>query len=50
MTAIAYVGNADTQQPLFSVATLEAGPGCTEYMPSGIFCIGALTAPDGQFL
>ena len=48
MTAIANVGIAE---PLFSVATLLAGPTSTAgYVPSGIYCLGALTAPDGQFL
>lgn len=50
MTAIANVGIADIQQPTFSVATIESGPGSTGFMPAGIFCIGALAAPDGQFL
>lgn len=48
MTAIANVGIAE---PLFSVTTLLAGPTSTAgYVPSGIYCLGALTAPDGQFL
>ena len=47
MTAIANVGIAE---PLFSVDTLLAGPTCAAQVPSGIYCVGALTAPDGQFL
>jgi hypothetical protein len=52
MTAIAYTGTVGNQSSssLFQIARIEAGPGSTGFMPSGIFCIGALTAPDGQFL
>lgn len=34
----------------FSVAALKAGPSCIAEVPSGVFCIGAMTDPDGQFL
>lgn len=51
MTAIAHVGIADTSTtPTFTVATIKAGPGSMDVVPSGIFCIGALPAPDGQLL
>lgn len=53
MTAIATVGMADFQiqtQTPFTIASIQAGPGSAGFMPDGIFCIGALTAPDGQFL
>ncbi|MDD5394838.1 MAG: hypothetical protein PHE17_17610 [Thiothrix sp.] len=50
MTAIANTTITDTQYLLFSVANIEAGPGSDAYFPSNIFCTGALTNPDGQFL
>ena len=50
MTTTETTDHAGSPQPPFGIATLEAGPTCTGIMPSGIFCIGALAAPDGQFL
>lgn len=51
MTVKAHVGIAITStKPTFTVATIEAGPGSMDVVPSGIFCIGALAAPDGQLL
>lgn len=51
MTAKAHVGLSDNQTTaLFATASIKEGPGSTGFMPDGIFCIGALTAPDGQFL
>lgn len=50
MTAIANVGLTDESIPLFSVTTIKEGPGSQGQMPSGIFCLGFLTAPDNQIL
>lgn len=51
MTAITHVGTADTStHPAFALATITEGAGSMDAMPPGIFCIGALTAPDGQLL
>lgn len=51
MTATAntsIAGKPETQLP--TIATIKAGPGSLAEMPSGIFCNGALAAPDGQML
>jgi hypothetical protein len=50
MTATAFVGIDDTFHPFSNVATIVEGPGSLAPVPSGIFCNGALTDPDGQFL
>lgn len=53
MTAIANVGITDTSlhtHTAFAIASIKEGPGSSGFMPDGIFCLGALTAPDGQFL